>query len=82
MFTKLKIYLTCSLAASPLLSVPSVGGVAKAEAAVDEEAFVAFFTTCTSLFPREPTVVEGFTGGWEESGGREMMNCETSSCFF
>ena len=62
--------LTCSLAvmASPLLSEASVGVLGGADPWLNAEGGLeVFLTTCTSLLPSDPTVVEGFTDGWEES---------------
>ena len=66
---------TCSLADNPLLSVASVGPAGGGGAGPVGGALEPFLTTCTSLVFSEPTVVEGFSGGWwVESGGGAMMN--------
>ena len=56
---------TCSLAASPLLSVASVGPAGPGGGGVEPVggALEPFLMTCTSLVFSELTVVDGFSGG-------------------
>ena len=71
------VLLACSLAANPLLSVASIGAAdpgGRRGAELVGGALEPFLTTCTSFVLSEATMVEGFNGGWEESGGRAMIN--------